>query len=105
MDMSQAIGQHRSIRKYKPDPVSEELLEEILQAGLRASSSGSIQTLSVVVTRDRALREQLYGPHMEQSMMLEAPMLLTFCADFHHMRQWLVLSAAPDGFDNFMSLW
>lgn len=95
--------QHRSIRKYKPDPVSDDLLSEVLQAGLRASSSGNMQVCSVIVTRDRALREQLYKPHMEQSMVLEAPVLLTFCADFHRMRQWLRLSDAPDNFDDFFS--
>jgi nitroreductase len=103
MNVIDAIKQHRSIRAYKPDPIPEDLLKEILEAGIRASSSGNMQTYSIIVTRDRALREQLYEPHMEQSMVLDAPVLLTFCADFHRMRQWLRLSDAPDNFDNFMS--
>ena len=103
MTVIEAMHQHRSIRQYKPDPVSDELLSEILEAGVRASSSGNMQTYSVIVTRDRALRERLYKPHMEQHMVLDAPLLLTFCADFHRMRRWLELSHAPDGFDNFMS--
>ena len=36
-------------------------------------------------------------------MVLEAPLLLPFCADFHRMRQWLRISDAADNFDNFMS--
>ena len=36
-------------------------------------------------------------------MALEAPLLLTFCADFHRMRLWLEQSEAPANFDNFMS--
>ena len=36
-------------------------------------------------------------------MVLDAPVLLTFCADFHRMRHWLQVSDAPDSFDNFMS--
>ena len=36
-------------------------------------------------------------------MVLDAPVLLTFCADFRRMRHWLRLSDAPDNFDNFMS--
>lgn len=97
------IHAHRSIRRYKPDPVPEPLLTEILEAGIRASSSGNMQTYSIIVTRDRALRQRLHEPHMLQSMVLDAPVLLTFCADFHRMRRWLALSDAPDGFDNFMS--
>ena len=103
MNVIEAIYAHRSIRTYKPDPIPESILEEILEAGIRASSSGNMQTYSIIVTRDRALREQLYQAHMEQNMVLDAPVLLTFCADFHRMRLWLQVSDAADSFDNFMS--
>jgi nitroreductase len=103
MSIIETIHQHRSIRKYKPDAISHELLQEILEAGIRASSSGNMQTYSIIVTSDQVLREQLYKAHFQQTMVLEAPLLLTFCADFHRMRQWLRLSDAPDNFDNFMS--
>ncbi|PKO13199.1 MAG: NADPH-dependent oxidoreductase [Chloroflexi bacterium HGW-Chloroflexi-10] len=103
MDATQTMHAHRSIRKYKPDAISIEILNEILSAGIRASSSGNMQTYSIIVTRDTALREQLYEAHMQQNMVLDAPVLLTFCADFHRMREWLKLNNAPDNFDNFMS--
>jgi nitroreductase len=103
MDFFDLINNRRSIRRYTPDPIPDDLLTEVLSAGPRASSSGNMQTYSIIVTRDRALRERLYEPHMEQSMVLDAPVLLTFCADFRRMRHWLRLSGAPDNFDNFMS--
>lgn len=103
MTIIEAMHRHRSIRKYKPDQVPDELISSILAAGIRASSSGNMQTYSVIVTRDRTLREQLYQAHMAQSMVLDAPVLLTFCSDFNRMRRWLRLSDAPDNFDNFMS--
>lgn len=37
-------------------------------------------------------------------MVLDAPLFLTFCADFHRMREWLKISNAPMNFDNFMGL-
>jgi nitroreductase len=103
MSVIETIHQHRSIRKYQPDPIPDDLLNKILGAGIRASSSGNMQTYSIIVTRDSVLREQLYKAHFEQNMVLEAPILLTFCADFHRMRQWLRISHAPDNFDNFIS--
>ncbi len=103
MDVIDHMHRHRSIRSYRPDPVSDELLNELLGAGLRASSSGNMQAFSVVVTRDRGLRERLFEAHMQQPMVLEAPVLLTFCADFRRMRKWLALSEAPPNFDNLMS--
>ena len=103
METIETIHNHRSIREYKPDTVSEALLNELLAAGIRASSSGNMQSYSIIVTRDRELRERLFQAHMEQSMVLDAPVLLTFCADFNRMRKWLKLNDAPDNFDNFMS--
>lgn len=98
----EAMHEHRSIRQYSSDPIPETVLTEILEAGIRASSSGNMQTYSIIVTRDIDLRKQLYEAHMQQRMVLDAPILLTFCADFNRMRQWLRLSEAPDSFDNFM---
>ena len=103
MPVIRQIHKHRSIRKYKPDPIPDQLLTEILEAGIRTSSSGNMQTYSIIVTRDRELRSQLLEPHHNQSMVVDAPVLLTFCADFHRMRRWLELSNAPDNFDNFFS--
>ncbi|MBY8028553.1 nitroreductase family protein [Vibrio fluvialis] len=103
MDVLQALHAHRSIRRYHPDAIAPELLEEILQAGIRASSSGNMQSYSIIVTQDKALRDALYTPHMEQNMVVDAPVLLIFCADFRRMRKWLELSDAPLNFDNFMS--
>lgn len=103
MSVIQQIHKHRSIRKFKPDPISDALLTEILEAGIRSPSSGNMQTYSIIITRDEKLRKKLLAPHLEQSMVIDAPVLLTFCADFHRMRHWLKLSDAPDNFDNFFS--
>lgn len=97
------IHNHRSIRKYKQDAVPEELLEKILNAALRASSSGNMQAYSVIVTTDSGLRKELGPAHFDQSMVQDAPVLMTFCADFHRMRRWIALKDAPENFDNYMS--
>ncbi|MBI2027141.1 MAG: nitroreductase family protein [Deltaproteobacteria bacterium] len=103
MDFLKLIDHHRSIRKYKAKLVPEEILSKILEASLRASSSGNMQTFSIIVTKNKTLKKRLYKLHFEQDMVLQAPLLLTFCSDFHRMRLWLKESQAPDNFDNFMS--
>ncbi|WP_421378007.1 nitroreductase family protein [Bacillus salacetis] len=103
MEVNEVIHGHRSIRKYEDRDVSQELLDRILEAGIRASSSGNMQSYSIVVTRDKELRKKLYSAHMEQSMVVDAPVLITFCADFNRMRKWLSLNDAPVHFDNYMS--
>ena len=62
-----------------------------------------MQCYSVIVTTDPQLKEKLLTPHFDQQMVVEAPALITFCADFNRMRRWLELSEAPENFDNFMS--
>ena len=53
------IHHHGSVRKYKPDPVPESWIEQIVAAGQRASTSSNLQTYSVVVTTDLEKREKL----------------------------------------------
>jgi nitroreductase len=103
MDLFETIHGHRSIRSYKPDPIDSELLSKLLEAGTRASSSGNMQIYSIIVSQEPAMRERLFVPHMEQNMVLEAPAVLTFCADFRRMRKWLRINNAPDNFDDFFA--
>lgn len=103
MNIYDILEQRKSIRQYQNREVSGELLNKILKAAIQTSSSGNMQTYSIIVTRDKELREKLYPLHFEQNMVLDAPVLVTFCADFHRMRRWIALKEAPENFDNFMS--
>ncbi|MGW8315968.1 MAG: nitroreductase family protein [Bacteroidales bacterium] len=101
--MTETIFQHRSIRKYKPDPIPEEVLTRILEAGTRASTTGNMQVYSVIVTTDPQLKEDLGPCHFNQAMVREAPVVLTFCADFNRFNRWCRLRGAEPGYDNFLS--
>lgn len=103
METIAQIAAHRSIRKYRPDTVPPALLAEVLHAATRASSSGNMQTYSIIVTREEARRRELWRLHFEQDMIVEAPLLLTFCADWRRMTRWCRLSDADPGFDNLLS--
>lgn len=102
-DVYKTIHAHKSVRKYKKKLVEPEVLNRILEAATRASTSGNMQCYSIIVTQDEELKQQLLEPHFNQSMVTEAPVLLTFCADFNRMRKWIDISDAPQNFDNFMS--
>ena len=58
MDTRQALLTRRSIRRYKPDPIPQADLEEILEAGLYAPSAINMQHWYFVGVRDpQALEE------------------------------------------------
>ena len=101
--MLDTIFNHRSIRKYKRDPVSGDLLHTILAAGTRASTTGNMQVYSIVVTKDELIRKQLWECHFKQEMVLQAPVHITFCADFNRFNKWCELRKAVPGYDNYLS--
>jgi nitroreductase len=101
--MLETIFNHRSVRKYKNTPVPASVLEEILFAGSRASTTGNMQVYSIVVTKDKNLRKQLWEAHFKQDMVLQAPVHLTFCADFNRFTRWCEQRMASPGYDNFIS--
>ena len=101
--MLDTMLQHRSIRKYKKDPIPEEILNIILKAGTRASTTGNMQVYSIIVTTDQGIKKDLAPCHFNQPMLTEAPVILTFCADFNRFNKWCELSDATPGYDNFLS--
>ncbi|MFP4366050.1 MAG: nitroreductase family protein [Bacteroidales bacterium] len=101
--MLDTLLKHRSIRKYKSEDVDEETIEQILSAGIRASTTGNMQVYSMVVTRDEELRKKLWECHFKQDMVLHAPVHITFCADFNRFNKWCKQRDAVPGYDNFLS--
>ncbi len=101
--MINALTDHRSIRKYKPIAISEKVLKEILLAGTRASTTGNMQVYSIVVTTDTKIKEQLFKAHFNQEMVISAPVIVTFCADFNRFDKWCLQRNAEPGYDNFLS--
>ena len=50
---------HRSIRSYKPDPVSDAMLDQIIAAAHRAPTSMNAQEISLIVVRDAERRARI----------------------------------------------
>lgn len=102
MSTLETISAHRSIRRYKSTPIPQGDLDAILHAATRASTSGNMQTYSIIVTRDQKAREALWAVHLKQDMVKQAPVLLTFCLDWNRMDLWCRARDAEPGFDNFL---
>ena len=101
--MSHPIFTHRSIRKYKPDPIPENIMEKMLRAASRASTTGNMQVYSIIVTTKPDLKEKLWNAHFRQDMVKQAPVIITFCADFNRFTKWCHQRSAVPGYDNFLS--
>lgn len=97
------ISERRTIRQYTAQEVPDALLSELLAKASRAATMGNMQLYSVVVTKDKALREQLAPLHFNQPMVMSCGALLTFCADFNRFTHWCQLRDADAGYDNLLS--
>lgn len=74
-----------------------------MQTAERTQTMGNLQLYSVVVTRDEAMKAKLAPCHFNQPMVTEAPVVLTFCADYHRTTRWCEERKADAGYDNLLS--
>jgi len=83
MDLMEAIKGRRSIRKYKPDPVSEETLQTLMEAVRWAPSWANTQCSEVIVVKDPKIKSELAtalpNTNPALSSMTEAPLIIVLC--------------------------
>lgn len=72
---------HRSIRKFKQDPISNEKVVSIIEAAGSAATSNFIQAYSVIRVTNKENRKQLAELAGSQTWVEESPLFLVFCAD------------------------
>jgi nitroreductase len=101
--LSDVLLERRTIRKYTSEPVEAKLLNDLLTMGCRTSTTGNMQVYSIIITRDDEKKKELAPHHFNQKMITEAPVVLTFCADFNRFNKWCRLRKAEPGYDNFLS--
>jgi len=81
MDVTKAIRERRSIRKYKSTEVSDESIDIILQAGRWAPSASNKQPWHFIVVRNSDLRRKLADAHSYGRFMKESPVVIVVLGD------------------------
>jgi nitroreductase len=77
------LNKHVTVRKFQNKTVHSKLLESIIYSGARASTTGNMQLYSVIITQDAKMKTKLALLHFNQPVAVNAPVLLTFVADFN----------------------
>ncbi|WP_374356770.1 nitroreductase family protein [Chitinimonas sp.] len=97
------LQSHRSIRRFTTQEVDMALIDQVLEdAHAGSSSSSNLSQIAVIRTRDPVRRAKLSALHFGQQMVLQAPLVLTFCADVYRTRQWLAQRQVRNNFDNLL---
>ncbi len=100
--MIKEIREHRSIRKFSSQSVDREALRTILEAAVRASTCGNMQCYSIVVSEDKGQLDRLSPCHFGQVNSMNAPCVVTICADMARFSQWCAQRDAEPQYDNFI---
>lgn len=96
------IFNHKSIRKFKSNQIEDDKMQKMLAAATRASTIGNMQLYSLVVTTSQEVKQELLPCHFGQKMTVEAPAVVTFCADINRFELWCKAREASPAYDNFI---
>jgi nitroreductase len=81
MDVITAIRTRRSIRKYTGEPVDEQTLSTILDAGFCAPSASNKRPWHFLVIRDKAKLQMIGEVHPYAKMTPSADLCIVVCGD------------------------
>jgi nitroreductase len=79
MKVMEAIAERRSIRSFSGQPVEEEKLLRVLEAGRLAPSARNMQDWKFVVVKDPGLRQRLAEAARNQKFVGQAPVVIVAC--------------------------
>jgi nitroreductase len=81
VEVFEAIKSRRSIRKYTKDPVPEDLIVKMLDAGRWAPSASNRQPWSLIVLKDEEVRRKVAEATTYGKFLAEAPLGIAVVVD------------------------
>ena len=81
----ETIFKHRSIRKYKDQPLEEEKLKYIIRAAQAAPSWCNGQQVSIIAIKDKSRKEIFEKICLGQKYISQCSVFLIFCSDFYRV--------------------
>lgn len=100
------IAAHRSIRRYRPDPVPPELLRLLFACALSAPTKSDLQQADIIHITDAGKRQRIVAAIPDMAWILEAPVFLVFCGNnrrIRHIGEWRGKPFANEHLDHFMN--
>ncbi|MGV0384250.1 nitroreductase family protein [Corynebacterium sp. 22_2729] len=74
LSVTEAIDQRRATRKFKNQPLSNEILDRVVRNALEAPSAFNAQMRDLVVVRDQSVKEAIFEASGQQQF-LDAPVV------------------------------
>lgn len=84
-DLTRVLAKRGTVRSFKPDPVPEAWVNAIIDYGMRAPTSGNMETYSIIVVKDPEKRKQLATLAGGQQHVVDCPLYFALCADLNRL--------------------
>lgn len=81
MNTIECIKSRASVRSYKPDEISDNVLDEVLDAAIHAPSAGNVQDWEFVVVRNQDTKGRLAEAAYAQAFIAQAPIIIVVCSN------------------------
>jgi nitroreductase len=86
METVDNIFSRRSVRRYLPKPVSSDLIENVLKAGMNAPSAGDEQPWHFIIIDKHDLLLNISESHPYAKMLKDAPIAILVCGDLQVLK-------------------
>lgn len=89
------ILSHRTHRRYTDTPISEDLMQQVLAAGLSAPAKSDLQQVAIVRVEDAGIRQAIAGLLPSMPWVAQAARFLVVCGDSRRIRRISELRGIP----------
>lgn len=79
MEALEALNTRRSIRAFAADALSDQQIETLLNAMIRAPSAGNMQPWRIYVIQDEPIKRKLAVGALNQNFLTKAPVVFVVC--------------------------
>ena len=101
-----SILNHRTHRRYTDTPISDDLMQQLLAAGLSAPAKSDLQQVAIIRVEDAGLREAIASLLPSMPWVAQAARFLIVCGDSRRIRRVCELRGIPfanDHLDAFVN--
>ena len=81
MDIFNVFKNRKSVRSYKEDPVSDDVLVKVLEAARLAPSAGNVQPWHFIVVKDKEKRQAIAKGCRYGKFLSESPVVIVACGN------------------------
>lgn len=81
MEFEEVLKKRHSVRKFQKKEIPKRIIGKILEMANLSPSSGNLQARSVIIAKDKDMKEKISEAALNQDFIIEAPVVFVVCAN------------------------